>query len=69
MTETPACLQEAVEAIIAEDVCIVACTKLASVISLLVWIKSGTLATLQATPMYSPRFEKFGLCVGVGVEF
>ena len=34
-----------------------------------VWNVGNTTINLQATPMYSPTFEKFSWCVGVGVEF
>lgn len=34
-----------------------------------VWNVGNAAINLQATPMYSPTFEKFSWCVGVGVEF
>lgn len=33
------------------------------------WSVGNSTINLQATPMYSPTFEKFSWCVGVGVEF
>lgn len=33
------------------------------------WTVGNSTINLQATPMYSPTFEKFSWCVGMGVEF